>query len=218
MRTYYVAERQTFNERLSMKKLTLFLLGAAAIGLTGCLVTSVSPYYTSKDLGFEPTLLGQWTNTTDAKEHWQFEQDGPNAYKLTFTSDGKTSVIQAHWFKMDGKSYLDLFSSEVWGDVQPPPIPSHFLLRVYQVTPTVKLAAMNHEWLLKLADTDPKAIRHHIIPNGQKQEDRRVVLTADTSELQRFIKKHLDTAEAWKDSFELQRDAAAPAQGSAASK
>jgi hypothetical protein len=200
-----------------MKKFTLILLSAAAMGLTGCLVTSVSPYYTSKDVGFEPALLGQWTNTTEAKEHWQFEKDGSNAYKLTFTSDGKTSVIQAHWFKMDGQSFLDLFSSDVWGDSQPPPIPSHFLLRVYQVSPAVKMAAVNYEWLLKLVDADPKAIRHQIIPNGQKPEDRRVVLTAETSELQRFIKKHLATADAWKDKFELQRDAAVH-QGTAASK
>jgi hypothetical protein len=200
-----------------MKKLTLLLLGVGAVGLAGCLVTSVSPYYTTKDVGFEPALLGQWTNTTDAREHWQFEQDGPKAYKLTFTADSKTSVIKTHWFKMDGQSFLDLFSSDVWGNVQPPPVPSHFLLRVYQVTPTVKMAALDHEWLLKLVDGDPKAIRHHIIPDGEKREDRRVVLTADTSELQRFIKKHLDTVEAWKDSFELQRDAATP-QAAAASK
>ena len=44
---------------------------------------------------------------------------------------------------------------------------------------------------------------------GDKPEDSRLVLTADTAELQQFILKHLKTEDAWKDGFELKRDAAA---------
>ena len=41
-----------------MKRNTILLgVGIAAI-LTGCVVTSVSPYYTRKDLTIEPAILG----------------------------------------------------------------------------------------------------------------------------------------------------------------
>ena len=51
---------------------------------------------------------------------------------------------------------------------------------------------------------NPKAIRHIVIKTGDRPEDGRVVLTADTAELQRFVIKHLKTKGAWDDSLELQ--------------
>src|SRR2546426_11836026 len=124
--------------RKPMKKLIFPLLSLAAV-LTGCLVTSVCPFYTQKDLAFDAGLVGQWTNAKEAGEHWKFEKDGDKAYRLTNTSDGKTSVMQVHLFKLGGQSFLDLFTAEIKDDAQPPPIPSHFLLRADQLAPTVKL-------------------------------------------------------------------------------
>src|SRR6266704_1494547 len=58
-----------------MKKLIALLLVSGAALLTGCLVTSVYPFYQQKDLAFEPALLGDWTNPKEAGEHWKFERD-----------------------------------------------------------------------------------------------------------------------------------------------
>jgi len=192
------------NKKL-MKKLLFPLLSLAAV-LTGCLVTSVCPFYTQKDLAFDAGVVGHWTNTKEAGEHWTFEKEGDKAYQLTYTSDGKTSVVQAHLFKLGGQSFLDLFTPEIKDDTQPPPIPSHFLLRAEQLSPTVKLAPLNYDWLKELLAKNPKALRHHLIASGDKPEDSRLVLTADTTELQQFILKHLKTEEAWKDGLELQRE------------
>jgi hypothetical protein len=191
-----------------MKKLIFPLLSLAVV-LTGCLVTSIYPFYTQKDLGFEPGLVGQWTNTKESGEHWKFEKEGENAYQLTYTSDGKTSDMQAHLFKLGSQSFLDLFTSEAKDDIQPPPIPSHFLLRADQLTPTVKLAPLNYDWVKESLAKNPKALRHHLIPSGDKPEDARLVLTADTAELQPFILKNLKTPEAWSEALELNRDAQA---------
>ena len=51
----------------------------------------------------------------------------------------------------------------------------------------------------------PKALRHHIIAMGNKPEDQRLVLTADTPEFQSFMIKNLKTEDAWKDPFELKK-------------
>ncbi len=58
----------------------------AALLLGGCVVTSIYPYYTPKDLAFEPALLGDWQSTepnANTNEFWQFEKLEGQAYKLT---------------------------------------------------------------------------------------------------------------------------------------
>ena len=70
------------------------------------------------------------------------------------------------------------------------------------------MAALNYDWLKELLAKEPKAVRHHAIPTGDKSEDHRIVLTAETAELQKFIRTHLKTEGAWKDVFELKQDLA----------
>ena len=86
----------------------------------------------------------------------------------------------------------------------PPPIPSHLLLRVSQLSPTVRMAPLNNDWLKALLEKEPKAIGHIMV--ADKPDDVRVALTADTAELQQFLLKHLDTEQAWKDPFDLKRN------------
>lgn len=186
----------------------LALLATAAAGLTGCLVTSVCPFYTANDLKFEPGLIGTWTKVGEPNEEWKFEAKGARGYELTVTSKDSTNVMQARLFGLAGQSFLDLFTAEEPENIQPPPIPSHFLLRVFQTKPTVRMAVLNYDWLTSTLEKEPKALRHHIIKTEEKPDNGRVVLTADTPELQRFVIQHLQTTEAWKDDFELQRGAA----------
>src|SRR6266481_5879027 len=133
-----------------MKKLIVMLLASGAALLTGCLVTSVYPFYKQKDLAFEPALLGSWTNSKEAGEHWKFEREGTNAYRFTYTSDGKDSVMRAHFFKLGENAFLDMFTTEEGVDIEPPPIPSHFLIRVSNSSPNLKLTVLNYDWLKEL--------------------------------------------------------------------
>ncbi len=186
-----------------MKKQISVLAVAAAIFLTGCVVTSLHPYYTSKEVIFEPGLVGSWTNTQQSDEHWTFQKE-KNSYHLTCVSGGKTNLIQVYLFKLSGQMFLDFATLDLDCDVMPPPIPSHLLLRVFQLSPSVRMALLNNDWLKALLEKNPKTIHHEMI--GDKPDDRRVVFTADTAELQQFLAKQLNTDEAWQDSFELKRD------------
>src|ERR1051326_1493962 len=143
-----------------MKKRYLVPLAGCAFLLAGCLVTSVYPFYTPKDVTFEPALTGNWTNSTDAQERWQFEATNTNSYRVTYSNKDSTNVMQATLFKLHNNLFLDLFTEEMKDDVQPPPIPSHFLFRMNQIKPSVKMAPMNYEWLVKLLDANPKAEEH----------------------------------------------------------
>lgn len=179
-------------------------LAALALAFTGCIVTSVYPFYFEKDLAFEPALIGDWKNADKPDEHWKFERVGANGYRITSESGSETAVVQGHVFKLQGQTFLDLTSGGWKEDIQPEPVPSHFVTRLLQVTPTVKLSQMSYDWLKELLTNDPKAIRHLVIQTGEKPEDRRFVVTADTVELQQFVLKHLKTERAWEKFMELQ--------------
>ena len=189
-----------------MKKFALSLLVVVTIALTGCLVISVYPFYNPKDVVFESGLIGSWTNKTEANERWNFAKQNTNAYQLTYISGDKTNVMQAHLFKLKDQAFLDLFTTELKDEIFPPPIPSHLLMRVFEFSPTLRMAPLGYEWLAGLLEKNPKAIRHHFVTGPDNKDDNGFVLTADTDELQRFVLKHLQTKEAWTNQVELRLD------------
>lgn len=185
-----------------MKTQNLALLLGTAVLLAGCVVTSVHPYYNTRDIIYDSSLVGTWTNAQESNQSWTFENAGEKVYRLTYVENGKTNVARGNLFKINGATFLDFVAWEQDSDIMPPPIPSHFLLRVLQLNSTLRLAALNNDWLRTQLDTDPKIIGHAML--GEK-DDRRVVLTAETVELQAFLRKHLATDAAWQDPFDLKR-------------
>jgi hypothetical protein len=185
-----------------MKRRTWALLIAVAGLLAGCVVTSVYPFYTAKDLAYRPDLLGTWTKDS---EQWKFERDGDQAYQLTYSEDGKASVMKAHLFQLRGKLFLDLYPAKDYDlDTCLQPIPSHLVMRVKQLEPTLTLATLSYDWLQEFLQKNPKAIRYIMVNPDGKTDKGRIVLTASTADLQRFLLKHLNTPGAW-DDFELKR-------------
>jgi hypothetical protein len=67
-----------------------------------------------------------------------------------------------------------------------------------QIGPVLKTAKLNYDWLAKLLEKNPKAIRHMVLREKPGDEQGgRAVLTADTKELQRFILKYVNNKNAW---------------------
>jgi len=151
-------------------------------------------------------LLRQWTNTEQANERWGFEKEGQNSYRLTYISGDDTNLVQAHLFQLQDQMFMDIAGLEQEWKVLPPPTPSHLLLKVTQLSPTVRLVPLNHDWLKALLEKDPKALHHELI-RGPKTDDVRIVLTGETAELQSFLTKNLKNEEAWKDGLELKLEA-----------
>ena len=173
--------------------------------LTGCVVTSICPFYQTKDLTFDPALLGVWQDakedSTD-KETWTFEKLDDRTYKLIATDGEKKNEFDAHLFQLKGALFLDLLSRERPDNAAP----LHFLMRVDAVSPNLQMRLLKYEWLAKLVEQNPKVIRHTIVPKkGGDGEGGDLVLTADTAELQKFTVKHLKTADAWSDPVKLKK-------------
>jgi len=186
-----------------MKKLTYSLFFGLLACAAGCVVSSVYPFYFDKDVVFDPALLGAWTSPgkDPAKTEIEFVQAGPKEYRIT--QDGPYSV---RLFRLRGQLFLDSFpASDKNEDADHAPV--HRVFRVDQIQPHLRIAELSHDWLLAYVTRDPKAIAHVRI--DRKGDDgkvnTRVVLTAPTKKLQRFLITHLKTKEAWGDTSELDR-------------
>jgi len=174
-----------------MNTRNLITFAVAALLLSGC-IPSVNPFYTAKDVVFDDRLLGEWpTKDNSEAQGWKFEKAGDDAYLLTITDEKGKGAFNAHLFTLKQERFLDLipadceYATNQADLVAFSMVPGHLLVRVSQIEPELKLAFFDFDWLEKHLKANPKALAHH-------QEDDRVVLTAKTRELQRFVLKHLD--------------------------
>ena len=69
-------------------------------------------------------------------------------------------------------------------------LPPHHLLKLTRLEPSLEIQVLDYDWLTKLLEKEPKAIRHIVVPQKLGENgDGLIVLTADTAELQKFILK-----------------------------
>jgi len=181
-----------------MKKRNLIAIGAAAILLAAC-IPSVNPFYTDKDVVFDPHLVGEWQGKDGSDpETWAFEQSTNRGFDVTVTEQGKTGKFSAHLFKLKDSQFLDViptdcnYASNQADLVAFSMFPGHLLMRITQIDPELKFAACDYDWLQKYLETNPSAVAHHT-------EYDRIVLTDSTANLQKFVLKHLGTNELFKE-------------------
>jgi hypothetical protein len=190
------------------------LIGSCAFLLVGC-IPSVNPFYTPKDLVFEPQLVGQWQAKDDSEQpaQWQFEkkEDMAMAYKLTVTEEKtKKGEFTAHLFKLGNEYFLDIIPSKC--DYAPDQagltaaamFAGHLLFRMNQIGPELKMASFDFDWLKTHLEKNPNDLAYH-------EEDDAVVLTAGTADLQRFLLAHLGEGQLFKKESTLARNAPAGA-------
>jgi len=190
-----------------MKTHLKLFLGAVLIGsllvLVGCVVTSVYPYYTAKDVVTNPALVGQWAEvgeTNVTAKHWQFTAGTNQAYALFVQDGGDRAEYRAHLFRLKGHQFIDVTPLRADDNVIPP----HYLLRVTRLDESnLEMALMNYDWLKELVREKPAAIRHLWI--AENPNSSRLVLTANTAELQAFVLKHRANTNAFALAFAMRR-------------
>jgi hypothetical protein len=169
----------------SMKRTVLGLVLVLAIA--GC-VPSLEPIYTEKDIVFDAALVGIWKES-DSKSTWNFTKGGEKKYTLLHTDgDGRKAEFEVHLVKLKDRQFLDLLVTKlsepevqlnVWASASL--VPAHLILQVYGIGKTLKIAAMNPDWLKEHLEKNPGAIQHRQLP------DKRVVVTASTTDLQKYV-------------------------------
>jgi len=189
-------------------KVTLGLaFGGGLVVLAGCVVTSVYPYYNSKDVVFDQALVGTWVvegETNAAAKNWQFKQQSKDqAYTLVVQDGEERTEFTAHLFKLEGHRFLDALPLKREDDFIPP----HYLLQVRRLHDSVLvMCIMDYRWLEELVEKDSTAIRHLWIDRESGgQEKGKLVLTANTAELQKFILKYAADTNAFSEPFKMNR-------------
>ena len=165
--------------------------------LTGCFPVALQPFYTPKDVVFDPALLGVWAEKEGDEESWTFAAGTNQSYRVTIKEDKRVDHLDAFLFRLGTNSYLDFTFAEFGarecefeGFAAFHLMPVHSLAQVRLQNDKLYMAFMDLKWLEKLLADNPKAIRHEKVVIDGSTNDTRLVLTASTRELQDFIQKY----------------------------
>jgi hypothetical protein len=163
-------------------------IGAAAL-FCAC-IPSLNPFYTEKDVIKDPRLVREWKNVSEPESTWTFETNSKGTYTLSETlKDNKSGRYTAVLFKIGNDTFLDLipdkcdYATNQSDMVGASMFPGHLLLRISQMEPTLKTSFFDFDWFSKQLDQNPKLLETHT-------DDKRVLITASTADLQKFVSAH----------------------------
>jgi hypothetical protein len=193
-------------------KIILFFISLSLL-VPGCLVISIHPFYTEKDVIYKPELTGKWMDNDSTSwiiaQHMQFaglfKPDIPGqAYDITATDNKGTSLFIAHLFQLGNDMYLDFYPKNSKKDNSLEDlhlVPSHSLARVEIKDGRIFIGWYNQEWLLGLFNHNKIRLAHERTPydiDDKNPDHEQVLLTASTEELQKFILKYGNDPDAFK--------------------
>lgn len=168
-------------------KIIKVLIPLVLLTLLGACVPSLNSLFTDKDVIFDTTLLGTWEAEN---ETWLFEiDDEANSYKLTHLDKEKKAVFNVHLVKIEGLTFLDVFPSELNS------VNYLYEMSMFHAHTFFKIEIEKHQVQLRMLDFDlikkkdkktPLQITH------VKSKDGRILLTAPTAELQKFVVSNMD--------------------------
>lgn len=145
-----------------------------------CIVPSVHPLYTPETLVFDPELVGDWK--VDETTTWSFRPRGETAYELDAREGDTQGIFAAHLVQLGGLRFLDLRPERgddlSFHDVHH--VPVHSFARIRIDGDRFQMALLSMDWLKGQIDAGRVTVSHEIV-----EED--VLLTASTTELQRFV-------------------------------
>jgi hypothetical protein len=190
------------------KNLIAFVI---AILFMSC-VRSLHPLFDKKDLVFEPGLVGTWAEK-DRENTWTFRRSGDKAYSLVYYEQehgslhkevkGDSAEFAAQLGRLGKFTFLDLIpeESDEYGNTRNTLynlhiLPAHTFWRVWLEGEVLRLALLDNGWLKEMIEQKKVEIAHEEI-------DGAIVLTASTQQLQEFVLKHAEDADAFPNPIEL---------------
>jgi hypothetical protein len=189
-----------------MKK-SFFQVAAIILGsalLVGCVVMSVYPYYTVKDLTFDAGLAGRWAKDGVTNQFWEFKTVADKSYLVTTRDDHETNYFDAYLFRLEGHPFLDLCTTNRDDFRQ---FPLHMAVKVARDKDTLRLAVIDYGWLGKLLEAHPATLRHIIVPEKplDTNSSKMFYLTAETRDLQKFLLQNQNNTNAFTPLDEMKR-------------
>jgi hypothetical protein len=185
-----------------MKHVKIIAIILAMASMTSCLVSSLHPFFKKEDKHFDTTMVGYWIDGDSAI--WTILPNlisddimGPgkhdSTYAITYYEDeNKYSLLTGTLFQLNGVDYVDFLpdpdeehcSSDMTSYHH---VPVHTLARVQYSKDSILMYWYGDDWLNDLFEQNLIRIEHETVNSSDYD---RHVLTADTDELQKFIKKY----------------------------
>lgn len=200
--------------------------------LSGCFLVSVQPLVSDEDAVEFSGISGTWEKDD---QRWTFVKEGEYDDLKIFSSSGNTDMeisltdsgsdstnegnktyfvtyedlnesgIDSSYFigkftKLNGDFYLDLFPLGVdrFNFESYHYVPAHTFSKVQMVQDSLSISVFKDSWIEEQIQDNRVRIKH------EKVEDS-ILITASTKELQKFIIKYGNMAEAYRDPITLKR-------------
>lgn len=186
-----------------MKRAIVYMTMLSMITMTGCLVSSLHPFFKQKDKYFDPAMVGNWIDgdsciwtitPNSVSESFLGPEKFDSTFRITYFEEGdEPGKFTGTLFKIKGSSYVDFYPDPDEDHCNNDLIcwhhfPTHTLARVQFSKDSILLYWYGEEWLNNLFEQNRIRIRHETVQVGQSYS--RQILTASTDELQKFIKKY----------------------------
>jgi hypothetical protein len=197
-----------------MKPRTIISLIIMGMLVSSCVLSSLFPLYTEKDLRTDDGLIGKWQVGKENGDIWYWiiekvdtNYNGEGFFKGTPWSEYKTGktyrlvaqqdTIQQefalHLLELDGMRYIDLYPVNVevsHGFLAWHMVPTHIFGRIEINENQLITRFFEQDFFVKLIEQNKIRISH-IDMNGRE------LITAETDELQKFAKKYADQSQAF---------------------
>ena len=180
-----------------MRSLKISLALGFVLLIAGCVVSSLYPFFTEKDLVFDPSFLGTWAGQ-DEDDTLVFKDVDGKTYDLTYITEGQGLKFEVHLVKLGELKFFDVYPKVSKDHDAFHLIPAHTIWKVQKDEDIIRIAWLDQNWLKE------KIAKKEILIPHQLVEDR-IILTATTEELQKFVLKYADEAFPDFNEFKLQK-------------
>jgi hypothetical protein len=205
---------------LIIMKIRNVILGTCFILLSSCVVKSLHPFYTKETISFDKSFIGEWKDSK--KGTWkvvsfksEITKENPlkkmniedlkiyneykNSYYIQRNYKEKEVFFLATPFRINNQKFLDFFPLEHQNDVdnliESHSVYTHSLVKYdVQKNGDIKIRWLDEKKIGKLFKEKKIKIKHETVG----LIDEKYLLTANSKELQKFIKKYMASNDAKK--------------------
>jgi len=168
------------------------IIAAAALLVQGCLVLSLHPLYTDKDVVFRQELVGTWRESPEAKEYLIFEPADSNSYLLKWMKEGKlSSTFSAHLVQVGEYYFLDIYPEDMEEEMDEffasHLIPAHTLWLAELAGDTLRTASLRFDWFDSTSQSGQLDLKHERLKDY-------VVLTGEARDMQKLLSMYVGEA------------------------
>jgi len=165
-------------------RFTLLLAALAGVAaMTGCApAVAIHPLYTSRNLVSDLPLEGTWASSDG--EVWQVKKS-EDGYEVDSAQGSKYTV---HLLRLNEYEFVDVASKsdpEVG-------VAGHLFAKIRMEGDELYVSPIDETWLKHMVEVGQA-------PQSTMGENQQIVLTAPTSELQKFVLLHAADPDAWED-------------------